>query len=210
MAAMRAGQEWDQASRDDWWRAYYAWLEPRLFLPGRWAITPDSPAAPSQINDGLLNDWPYGRSRGAPVWHMDGPIERLAKLCERFDRVCVGWIGDPKKEPVGCPAYRRKMDEVAALMGNNWHPLHMLRGIAVAYDYPWAGADATTLAQNGHRYDAPFDELCGDKWRGRRAYADALERRHPNSDRRGGALQRRAPRSRWTDARAYVEGPRLV
>ncbi|MDF0543309.1 hypothetical protein PX699_13205 [Sphingobium sp. H39-3-25] len=135
---------------------------------------PDSPAAPSQLNDGLLNDWPFGH-RGAPVWHMDGSIERLARLCERYPRVCVGWIGDPKKEPVGCPAYRRKMDEVAALMGNTWHPLHMLRGVAVAFDYPFIGADATTLAQNGWRYDSPMDAIWGDQWRGRRAYADRLE-----------------------------------
>lgn len=174
---MRAGQEWDQQSRDAWWLAYYAWLETRLFLPGRWAIIPDSPAAPSQINDGLLTAWPYGRSRGAPVWHMDGRIERLAWLCERYDRVCIGWIGDPKREPVGCDAYRRKMDEVAKLMGNAWHPLHMLRGIAVAWDYPFISADATSLAQNGHRYDSPMDDLFGDRWRGRKAYADRLEGR---------------------------------
>lgn len=175
---MRAGKGWDEAERGEWWRAYYQWLEPILFHPGRWAIMPDSPAAPSQLNDGLLNDWPFGE-RGAPVWHMDGPIARLARLCERYPRVCVGWIGDPKKEPVGCPAYRRKMDEVADLMGNTWHPLHMLRGIAVAWDYPFIGADATSLAQNGHRYDSPMDELWGDRWRGRRAYADRLEgRRH--------------------------------
>jgi hypothetical protein len=61
---MRAALEWDQESRDAWWEAYYRWLEQRLFWPGRWAIIPDSPGAPSQINDGLLNDWPFGRSKG--------------------------------------------------------------------------------------------------------------------------------------------------
>lgn len=172
---MRAGREWDEADRQVWWRAYYAWLEPMLFMPGRWAIIPDSPGAPSQINDGLLNDNPFGRSRMVPVWHMDGRIERLAMLCERYDRVCLGWIGDPKREPVGCDAYLRKMDEVARLMGNVWHHLHMLRGIAVAGLFPFGGADASSLAQNGHRYDSPMDELFGDKWRGRRAYADRLE-----------------------------------
>lgn len=180
---MRAGKEWDQQSRDAWWRAYYGWLEPILFHPGRWAITPDSPGAPSQVNDGLLNDWPYGRSKGAPVWHMDGSIERLGRLCERYDRVCLGWIGDPKLEPVGCDAYRRKMDEVAQLMGNRWHPLHMLRGIKVAHDYPFVSADSTSLAQNGHRYDPDlrqadlFADMPLDRWDGRRAYADRLERR---------------------------------
>lgn len=175
-AARRAGAEWDETERD--WSAYFAWLERRLFTPGRWAVIPDRPCAPSQLSDALLNDWPFGRSRGAPVWHMDGTIERLARLCERYDRVCLGWIGHPKREPVGCGAFHRKMQEVAALMGNSWHPLHMLRGVAVGADYPFASADSTSLAQNGHRYDR-LDQADwfrpAERWRGRRFYADRLE-----------------------------------
>lgn len=184
---MKAGREWDEFDRLAWWLSYYQWLEPIIHHPGRWAIMPDSPGAPSQLNDGLLNDWPFGPSRGAPVWHMDGSIDRLARLCERYLRVCVGWIGDPKKEPVGCSAYRRKMDEVAALMGNNWHPLHMLRGTAVAFDYPFLSADSTSLAQNGHRYDWQDEQWCmfggpPQKWKGRAAYADRLEGRRDEGD----------------------------
>jgi hypothetical protein len=209
MAAMRAALEWDQESRDAWWEAYYRWLEQRLFWPGRWAIIPDSPGAPSQINDGLLNDWPFGRSKGAPVWHMDAPVGRLAKLCEHYDRVCLGWIGHPKKEPVGCDAYHRKMEEVSALMGNSWHPLHQLRGLLVAFDYPFDGADATTLAQNGHRYDSEVDRRCGDPWRGRRAYADYLERRGHAHWRKGAHLCG-SPRFGRTAARPHMEGQSLV
>lgn len=190
MKARRAGREWDEFDRLAWWLAYYQWLEPIIYHPGRWAIMPDSPAAPSQLNDGLLNDWPFGRSKGAPVWHMDGSIERLARLCARYDRVCVGWIGDPKKEPVGCDAYRRKMDEVAKLMGNIWHPLHMLRGTAVAFDYPFISADSTSLAQNGHRYDWQDDQWClisgpPRKWKGRANYADRLEGRRDEGGSQG-------------------------
>lgn len=178
---MRAGREWDEADRQLWWNAYYEWLEPHLFHPGRFALIPDSPGAPSQINDGLLNDWPFGH-RGAPVWHMDGPIERLARLCERYPLVAIGWIGHPKLAPVGCEAWFRRMDEVAQLMGGAWHPLHMLRGILVAREYPFVKADATTLAQNGHRYDwqdgqhDAFDPA--RRWKGRNAYADRLEQGH--------------------------------
>lgn len=164
---MKRGEEW--FVRDDW-TPYYRWLEARLFVPGRWAVVPDAPGAPSQLNDGLLNDWPFGRSKGAPLWHMDGPISRLAKLCERYDRVCLGWIGHPKREPVGCDAYHRRMEEVSALFGNRWPVIHMMRGTAVARDYPFHSADSTSLAQNGHRYDLP-----GDNWAGRIAYADRLE-----------------------------------
>lgn len=179
MKAVRQGVDPTDAARFDW-DAYYDWLEPRLFSPGRWAIIPDAPAAPSQLNDGLLNEWPYG-DRGAPVWHMDGPLERLGRLCERYSRVCLGWIGDPKRAPVGCDAYRRRMDEVAAILGNRWPALHMLRGVAVAGDYPFLSADSTSLAQNGHRYDwmdRQHDLLTGpaQQWHGRRQYADRLER----------------------------------
>lgn len=215
MQAMRSGREWDEADRQLWWRAYYDWLEPILFAPGRWAIMPDSPAAPSQLNDGLLNDWPFG-DRGAPVWHMDGPIERLARLCERYSRVCVGWIGDPKKEPVGCEAYFRKMDEVARLMGNTWHPLHMLRGILVAREYPFISVDSTSLAQNGHRYD--WQDKQDDAfepaklWNGRNSYADRLERGHFSQRVQATLRANRATVSRTRDAQAFrraVEQPAL-
>ncbi|WP_264592847.1 hypothetical protein [Sphingobium sp. B1D7B] len=178
---MRAGKEWDELDRMAWWLAYYQWLEPIIWQPGRWALLPDSPGAPSQINDGLLNDWPFGH-RGVPVYHMDAPIERLGRLCERFPRVALGWIGDPKREPVGCSAYQRKMEQVARLMGNTWHPLHMLRGTAVAFDYPFISADSTSLAQNGWRYDAPlFNSI--NPWVGRQAYADRLETPRSNRSR---------------------------
>lgn len=175
MQALRQGLDPMDAGKGDW-SDYYEWLDRRLFQPGRWAVIPDKPAAPSQLNDGLLNDWPFGRSKGAPVWHMDGPLDRLGRLCERYDRVCLGWIGDPKREPVGCDAYRRRMDEVAALMGNHWHPLHMLRGVLVGGDYPFVSCDSTSLAQNGHRYDSPMDAGWGEPFKGRIAYADKLER----------------------------------
>lgn len=195
MEALRRGEDWCDKPRD--WTPYYRWLEARLHVDGRWAVIPDMPGAPSQLNDSLLNDWPFGTKLGVPLWHMDGPLDRLGKLCERYDKVALGWIGDPKNEPVGCDRYRNRMDEVAKLFGNRWPDTHMMRGIAVAYDYPFISADATSLAQNGHRYDSPIDTLCGDQWRGRRAYADKLERRRPEHRkpyRRHGASGRAAQR----------------
>ncbi|MBB4642391.1 hypothetical protein [Rhizorhapis suberifaciens] len=133
------------------------------------------PGAPSQLNDALLNDWPFGQ-KGAPLWHMDGSIDRLGRLCERYGRVCLGWVGETKADQaVGCDAFRKRMDEVAAFLGNRWPVIHMMRGTAVVQDYPFHSADSTSLAQNGWRYDSPMDEAFGDRWRGRRAYADRLE-----------------------------------
>lgn len=133
-------------------------------------MIPDAPGAPSQLNDSLLPIWPFG-DRGAPLWHMDGPIERLLRLCDRYSRVCLGWVGAGKH--LDRPDFHARMEEVARALGNRWPVLHMMRGIAVAQMYPFASADGTTLAQNGWRYDTSFD--FGDRWAGRRAYADRLE-----------------------------------
>ena len=169
MAALKRGEPW--FIREDW-TPFFRWVEPRLFMPGRWAVIPDAPGAPSQLNDSLLPQWPFGRSKGAPLWHMDGPIERLLRLCEQYDRVCIGWT-EPGTAP-GCEAWFRRMDEVAAAFGNHWPVIHMMRGVLVAREYPFTTADASSGAQNGWRYDSSLD--FGDRWAGRRAYLDRLER----------------------------------
>jgi hypothetical protein len=140
-AAMRSGKEWADERN---WSDYYEWLEPRL-VDGRWAVIPDSPGAPSQINDGLLNDWPFGQW-GAPLWHMNGSLDRLGRLCEKYDRICFGWVGRfdelsgeiaTDEKAVGCEAYHRRMDEVDTFLGSQWPNIHMMRGVAVARDYPF-------------------------------------------------------------------------
>ena len=192
-AAQRRGEDW--AEKWDW-SDYFAWLEPRLFHPGRWAVVPDMPGAPSQLNDALLEQWPFGRSKGAPLWHMDAPIERLLRLCDRFDRVCLGWTGAGKH--LDRPEFHERMHEVDQALGNRWPVLHMMRGIKVAFDYPFASADGTTLAQNGWRYDTSFD--FGDRWAGRKAYADCLDRRNGDTFRRPSQSRNRpSPRPHMED-----------
>lgn len=134
MAAIRAGLEADETLRD--WRPFYKWVENRQTI-GRWAVIPDAIGMPSQVNDGLINEWPFGQF-GAPVWHMNGPISRLGLLCEKWERVCLGWVGETRADNrVGSDAYRRRMDEVSSFLGNDWHNLHMMRGVTVVRDYPF-------------------------------------------------------------------------
>lgn len=116
------------------WRGFYAWLEPLLFHPGRWAVIPDVIDAGSQLQDALVSEWPHG-ARGAPVWHTDEPLSRLLRLCERWPRVCIGSAGEHWQ--IGRAPWLRRMDEVARAMGNRWPVLHMLRGTAVARLYPF-------------------------------------------------------------------------
>jgi hypothetical protein len=196
---MKRGDDW--FIREDW-TPYFDWLEPRLFQPGRWAVIPDAPGAPSQLNDSLLPLWPFGE-RGAPLWHMDGPIERLLRLCDRYPRVCLGWVG--KGKSLDNPAYHARMDEVAPALGNRWPVLHMMRGLAVLPMYPFASADGTTLAQNGWRYDTAFD-FGGDRWRGRKAYADKIE----GADWRERDLVRSPQCAGRSDARSQLRSDSMV
>jgi len=200
---MKRGEEW--FLREDW-TPYYRWLEARLFHPGRWAVIPDAPGAPSQLNDSLIPEWPFGQ-KGAPLWHMDGPIERLLRLCEKWDRVCLGWTG--KGKTLDNPDYHRRMEEVSQALGNQWPVLHMMRGVMVAHDYPFVSADSTSLAQNGHRYDHKDDRysLTGgppSKWDGRNQYGETLESGDPN--RRKWALLGCTPLDRWKNARPSMDG----
>jgi hypothetical protein len=164
---------------------------------------PDAPGAPSQLNDALLNEWPFGE-RGAPLWHMDGPIDRLLRLCEKHPRVCLGWTGAGKH--LDRPEYHQRMEEVARAMGNQWHPLHMMRGLTVARMYPFASADGTSLAQNGWRYDSPLDTATGDRWRGRKAYADQIE----GVDRSISNRRCRASQQRRTASRPHLADNSMV
>ncbi|NQE62902.1 hypothetical protein [Caulobacter sp. RHG1] len=136
IAAMKAAREWSEENVPS--ATYFKWLEPFIWRPNVKAIMPDIPGAPSQINDGQLLDWPFPVEKGMPVYHMDGPIARFGRLLEKYPRVCMGWIGDPKKEPVGCDAYWRRVEEIERELGLDvWQQTHMLRGVAVAFDRPF-------------------------------------------------------------------------
>lgn len=165
------------------WIGYYEWLEPRLFHPGRWAIIPDVIGAGSQLQDALLRQWPYG-ARGAPVWHMDEPIDRLTRLLDEWPRVCIGATGDYfqiwKPGATGrtiAPLWLARMTEIWDVLARRRVPpvIHMLRGTAVAGMFPFDSADSSSAGQNAHRHrKAPlplFPSLCGGV-----DYADKLER----------------------------------
>lgn len=191
-AARKLKREWEELDRD--WTSYYRWLEPRLLGSRRWAVVPDRIAAPTQLNDALLSEWPFGKELGSPVWHMDEPLERLSRLIDAgWSRVCFGWVGrfDPaigdisvEERAVDCDAYHRRMDEVDTHLHGEWPNVHQFRGIAVAGRYPGKvrTADAASLAKNGHRHDhldhqhdwlSPY---APGPWVGRRLYRDRLER----------------------------------
>lgn len=133
------------------WPAYYDWAGEWLTYPTTWAVIPDVIDAGTQEQDALLREWPHSH-RGAPVWHMDEPINRLLRLCDEWPRVCIGSTAE--FSAVLSPAWQRKMDEAFNAVSKRhallpW--LHMLRGMQLSgRQWPFASVDSTDIAQNHH------------------------------------------------------------
>lgn len=146
-----AFSQWKRGYKPDW-ASYYAWCDEWLDYPTTWAVIPDEIDAGSQMQDALLKEWPHGY-RGAPVWHMDEPIDRLLRLCDEWPRVCVGSTAEYRF--VLSDVWRRRMDEAWGAVAQRhcrlpW--LHMLRGMQLSgMHYPFASVDSTDVAQNHNR-----------------------------------------------------------
>lgn len=146
------------------WPKYFDWCDRWLDYPTTWAVIPDAIDAGSQEQDALLREWPHGQ-RGAPVWHMDEPVERMFRLADEWPKVCIGSTGDYWK--VLADDWRTRMDEVwnglsARHRRMPW--IHMLRGMQLSgKEYPFASLDSTDVAQNHHR---PHNSarVMADRW----------------------------------------------
>jgi hypothetical protein len=131
------------------WPGYYRWCERWLEYPTTWAVIPDVIDGTPEENDALIDEWPHG-TKGAPVYHLAEPIDRLLELAAGWPRVCIGSSGE--YATVGDDRWRRRMDEAMnRLCGNGPVPvwLHMLRGLDMCgSEYPFASADSTNIARN--------------------------------------------------------------
>ena len=146
------------------WAAYYDWADIWLDCPTTWAVIPDVVDGGSQLQDALLRDWPHGQ-RGAPVWHMDEPLDRLLRLTDEWLRVCVGSTAEYAE--VLSPAWQRRMDEIwtgVSARHRRLPNLHMLRGMQLSgRHYPFASVDSTDIAQNHHRAQNSPRKMA-DRW----------------------------------------------
>lgn len=146
-----AFSKWKRGRETDW-QAFYEWCDQWLAFPTTWAVIPDEIDAGAQLQDALVREWPFGH-RGAPVWHMDEPIDRLLSLIDQWPRVCIGST-DVYAVVLSDP-WKRRMDELwSAVIARHRHLpwLHMLRGMQLSGDiYPFASVDSTDIAQNHNR-----------------------------------------------------------
>ena len=133
------------------WTGFYDFCDYWLQYPTTWAVIPDVIDAGAQMQDALLSEWPH-KERGAPVWHMSEPIERLLRLCDEYPRVCVG--STDEYATVLSPAWCRQIDAAwDALSVRHRHLpwVHMLRGMQLSgREWPFASVDSTDIARNHH------------------------------------------------------------
>jgi hypothetical protein len=160
-----AFSKWKSEKPTDW-PSFYAWAEPWLSYPTTWAVIPDVIDGGSQMQDALLREWPFG-AKGAPVRHMDEPIDRLVRLTDDWPRVCIGSTAE--YAVVLSEPWERRMDECFNRLarGRQFLPaIHMLRGMQCSgRRWPFASVDSTDVAQNHNR---PQNSARGmaDRWDG--------------------------------------------
>lgn len=148
------------------WPGYYAWADRWLDYPTTWAVIPDVIGGTDEQNDALISEWPHG-DRGAPVWHLHSPIDRLLRLTSAWPLVCVGSSG--QFATVGSPEWERRMDEAfnALSRKNTRTPrTHMLRGLSCSGKrWPFYSVDSTNIARN-HNRPGNTPLAMADKWDG--------------------------------------------
>jgi len=146
------------------WSPYYAWADHWLDYPTTWAVIPDVIGEGGQAQDALIAQWPHG-DRGAPVWHMDEPVERLLRLLDAWQRVCIGSTDEYRV--VLSDVWQRRMDEVWREINGRHRRTpntHMLRGMQLTFKHRWpfASVDSTDIARNHNRDGRP--RARADRW----------------------------------------------
>ncbi len=133
------------------WNKYYDWTDKWLDYPTTWAIIPDVVEADATVQDELILQWPHG-DKGAPVWHMHEPIDRLVRLTEEWSKVCIG--SSAEYRTVLSESWCRQMDAAWNAISKKHKRLpwvHMLRGMACSGKrWPFASVDSTDVARNHH------------------------------------------------------------
>jgi hypothetical protein len=159
-----AFSQW-KAGKPTNWPGYYAWAEQWLDFRSTWAVIPDVIDGDVDANDALIREWPHSHRQSAPVWHMHEPIARLLRLCDRWERVCIGSSGE--YATVGDDRWHTRMtDAMNQVCGDGPAPvwLHMLRGMALSGShYPFASVDSTDIARN-HSRPQNSARAMADRW----------------------------------------------
>ena len=55
-----------------------------------WAVIPDIIGGSEQENKNTLEDWPFQKDLGSPVWHINLSFDYLSFLIDNYSKVCFG------------------------------------------------------------------------------------------------------------------------
>lgn len=135
------------------WAGYYEFVNRWRNHPGfDFAIIPDVIDGGSAENDALIEQWPFDKTVGVPVWHMNESDERFIRLCHEWPRVAIGSCGEydvksPKK------AIGRLKDIIRHVIDCHGQPITKLHGLrmlnpSIFTKLPLASADSTNVARN--------------------------------------------------------------
>ena len=148
---------WRSGKKADW-ESYYEWADMWLDCVTTWAIIPDVIDGSEAEQDALIKQWPHG-GRGAPVWHLNEPIDRLLALIETWPKVCIGSAGEYPE--VGTDKWHGRMteafNEVSKRGRMPW--LHGLRMQGVGHLYPFGSVDSADVARNNNRKQNTIESM---------------------------------------------------
>jgi hypothetical protein len=135
------------------WADYYEWVRQWRTHPGfDFAVIPDVIEGSEDENDALAEQWPFARHEGAPVWHTNEGLGRLARLATQWPRVCLGSSGDYDVAVVS-KALPRLLTATQSISGPDGRPVCKLHGLRmlnprIFTNLPLASADSTNVARN--------------------------------------------------------------
>lgn len=144
---------------------YVEWATKWLKHPAvDWAIVPDVIDGDYEANERLLGQWPLGKQRGVPVWHLHEPLERIQWLIRSgWTRIALGSSGEWPTPGVGkwwdrmAQVMRVACDEEGMPLVK-LHGLRMLDPVIFAH-LPLSSADSCNVARNigiDSAWDGPY------------------------------------------------------
>lgn len=139
------GFDWDKH-----WTKVYLWIH-QHYSKIKWFMIPDVIMGTEEDNDRQIARCPtFLRDKAAPVWHTTESIERLVRLCQEWDLVCIGACGP--HHTILSDACQRRLEEafteiyVKRDLKVKIHGLRMTDNKVVAR-FPFYSADSTKVVQ---------------------------------------------------------------